>query len=179
MKKTILLLAIISSLSIKAQKIQWMSLEEAVEAQKIVPKKIITDAYTHWCGPCKMLDKNTFGNKDVATYINEHYYAVKFNAEGNSRINYKGQVFENPGYDPSKKGRNSTHQLTSYFQINAYPTLLFFDEKGEVISPIRGYQTPRQLELYLKLFHTDAHLQITTREQWESYVAAFDYEFEE
>ena len=40
------------------------------------------DMYTVWCGPCKMLDKNTFHNKDVADYINKYYYAVKFNAEG-------------------------------------------------------------------------------------------------
>ncbi|VAW26218.1 FIG00649307: hypothetical protein, partial [hydrothermal vent metagenome] len=47
-------------------KINWMTLEEAVEAQKTAPKKIIMDAFTIWCGPCKMLDKNTFNNDDVA-----------------------------------------------------------------------------------------------------------------
>jgi thiol:disulfide interchange protein len=42
-----------------AQEIKWVSLEKAVELQKKQPKKIIMDMYTAWCGPCKMLDKNT------------------------------------------------------------------------------------------------------------------------
>ena len=74
------------SISLTAQEINWMTLDEAVEAQKTTPKKIMMDAYTIWCGPCKMLDKNTFHNKDVADYVNKNYYAVKFNAEGNENV---------------------------------------------------------------------------------------------
>ena len=40
------------------------------------------DIYTDWCGPCKLMDKNTFQNPDVAQYLNNNFYAVKFNAEG-------------------------------------------------------------------------------------------------
>ena len=29
------------------------------------------DIYTTWCGPCKMLDKNTFTNKDLITFVND------------------------------------------------------------------------------------------------------------
>ena len=39
-------------------KINWMTMNEALEAQKETPKNIIMDAYTDWCGPCKMIDKN-------------------------------------------------------------------------------------------------------------------------
>ena len=67
---------------IQAQNIEWMTLAQAIEAQKIEPKKIFMDVYTNWCGPCKLLDKNTFQNPDVSRYISEHFYAVKFNAEG-------------------------------------------------------------------------------------------------
>mgnify|MGYP005703647067 FL=1 len=65
-----------------SQKIKWLKFEEAIEMQKNNPKKIIMDLYTNWCGPCKVMDKKTFGNRHVAKYINEFYYAVKFNAEG-------------------------------------------------------------------------------------------------
>ena len=44
--------------NIRAQTVNWMSLDEAFEAQKKVPKEIIVDVYTNWCGPCKLLDKN-------------------------------------------------------------------------------------------------------------------------
>ena len=88
MKKSIFLMLAVVFISFNAlaQQINWVSLEEAVELQKKTPKKIMMDVYTNWCGPCKMLDKNTFQNKDVADYINKNYYAVKFNAEGNDEI---------------------------------------------------------------------------------------------
>ena len=63
-----------------SQQVNWIGFEEAFELQKKVPKPIIVDFYTVWCGPCKLLDRYTFSNKDVAEYLNEYYYAVKFNA---------------------------------------------------------------------------------------------------
>mgnify|MGYP000536572778 FL=1 len=87
MKHILIALTFILTTSlVSAQEINWVSLEEAVELQKKNPKKIIMDVYTSWCGPCKMLDRNTFQNKDVAAYINKNYYAVKFNAEGQEEI---------------------------------------------------------------------------------------------
>src|SRR6056300_1975427 len=88
--------------NVLAQNIQWMTLADAVEAQKTTPKKIFMDVYTDWCGPCKLLDKNTFQNPDVSRYISEHYYAVKFNAEGTEEIKYYDQTFQNPNYDPNR-----------------------------------------------------------------------------
>ncbi len=160
-------------------KINWMTMNEALDAQAKDPKKIMMDAYTDWCGPCKMLDKNTFQNPDVVKYVNKHYYAVKFNAEGEGDINYKGQDYSNPGYDKSKAGgRNAQHQLAQAFQITAYPTIMFFDEKGDPIAPLPGYKTPQQLELYLKLFLDNGHEKITSKEAWEAYQKDFKFEFE-
>ena len=177
MKKTLIIALFLVGTTINAQEINWLSLEEAVEAQKTTPKKIFMDAYTVWCGPCKMLDKNTFHNKDVANYINENYYAVKFNAEGNETINYKDNTFTNPNFKPNSKGRNSSHELSQYFSIRAYPTLVFLDEEANLIGPIPGYKTPQQLEIFLKMFHTDAYKNLTDKDAWENYQTDFKYEF--
>ena len=73
MKRILLLFAIalmISSAAIaQSQKINWVTFEEALELQKKNPKKIMMDVYTVWCGPCKMLDKNTFSDKNVIKFI--------------------------------------------------------------------------------------------------------------
>ena len=50
---------------LQAQNIEWMSLAQAMEAQKKEPKKIFMDVYTDWCGPCKLLDKNTLQHNNV------------------------------------------------------------------------------------------------------------------
>ena len=173
------LLTLITSVYVSAQEIKWLTLDEAIALQKEAPKKIMMDIYTNWCGPCKMLDKNTFQNKEVAAYVNENYYAVKLNGEGNDVVTYKDKSYGNPNYDPSKaNSRNSAHELARYFQINAYPTVLFFDETAEVITPLRGYQTPPQLELYLKMFKNDEHKNIKTQEEFNAYYEAFKPEFE-
>ena len=177
--KKILLITLIGlfSLSTQAQKINWMTFNEALEAQKTNPRKIMIDAYTTWCGPCKMLDKNTFQNTDVADYINKNYYAVKFNAEGNEKVTYKDQDFGNPKYQPGKTGRNSQHELAAAMRIGAYPTIVFMNESGEIIAPIPGYKTPQQLEIYLKLFYTDSYLKIDSQEKFQEYVNTLKLEF--
>ena len=71
---SVLLLFIFTGLA-AAQEINWMSMEAALAKQKEVPKKIMVDMYTTWCGPCRMLDKNTFSNKKLAAYVNANYYA--------------------------------------------------------------------------------------------------------
>ncbi|MDC1355849.1 thioredoxin family protein, partial [Flavobacteriaceae bacterium] len=93
--KTYILVAflVLGSLPLAAQTINWVSMDEALALQQKTPKKILIDMYTSWCGPCKMLDRNTFTNKDLIAYVNEHYYAVKFNAEGNETVNFKDQKF--------------------------------------------------------------------------------------
>lgn len=179
MKKILILTIILFSLSISAQKINWMSLEEAVKAQKVTPKKIFIDAYTVWCGPCKLLDKNTFSNPDLIAYMNKNYYAVKFNAEGNETVNFKGNKYTNPNFNPNSNGRNSVHELASYFGVRAYPTLLFLDEEANFITPLTGYRTPTQLELYLKMFKNDHYKNLKTQEEFNAYSSKFKYEFKE
>jgi thioredoxin-related protein len=62
-------------------------------------------------------------------------------------------------------------------QIQAFPTIVFMDEKAEVIAPIRGYQTPPQLELYLKMFKANEHTNLDTQEKFNTYHTAFKPQF--
>lgn len=180
MKKYIVLalFTVFTTATISAQEINWITLEEAVKLQKKNPKKIMMDMYTEWCGPCKMLDRNTFANKDVAKYVNKHFYAVKFNAEGNDIVDFKGYKFTNPNYDPTKaKRRNSSHQLASHFSVRSYPTIVFLDKDAGLLTSIIGYKTPQKLELFLKLFKTDAHKSMNTQEEFYEYYINFKPEF--
>ena len=57
--------------------------------------------------------------------------------------------------------------------VRAYPTVLFLDEKGNLINRVKSYRTPQQMELYLKLFGTDQWESIKTQEQFDAYYANF------
>lgn len=173
MKHLLLLVALLMVGSVSAQKINWMTMNEALEAQKTQPKKILMDVYTVWCGPCKLLDKNTFGNTKVAKYINENFYPVKFNAEGTEEITYQDFTYTNPNYQPERRGRNATHFFADALKLRGYPSIVFFKDDGELIQAIPGYKTPQQLEIYLKMIANDDYADITTMEAWEAYQKNF------
>lgn len=178
LKYIIVFVAIMVSNSVVSQdEIQWMTMNEALEAQKEQPKKIIMDVYTHWCGPCKLLDKNTFSNKDVIEFINTNYYPVKFNAEGTEEITYQDFTYTNPNYQPARKGRNATHFFADALRLQGYPSLVFFEENGDLIQALPGYKTPQELEIYLKMIANDDYKELTTMEAWEKYQKNFKGSF--
>ena len=175
MTKTLTLaLCLCASLATFAQgaSINWLTVDELEAAQAREPRKVMIDVYTKWCGPCKMMMRNTFTNPDVISYLNENFYAVKFDAEGPDPVEFKGQTYGNPTYVPNKPGRNGVHELSRAFQVRAYPTLVYLDEELEMIAPISGYKTPQQLELYLRFFD-DAWARGTTQEEWDNFQQSF------
>ena len=115
----------------------------------------------------------------IIKYINDNFYAVKFNAEGNDVVNFKGYTFENPNYDPSKANRrNSSHQLSQAFRIQAFPTIVFLDKSSNLLHKLRGYKTPKQLEVYLKLFTDENYKNYQSQEEFNKFFESFVYEFE-
>jgi len=178
-KKKILFISFFCFQSILiGQKINWMSLDEALIAQKNEPKKILMDVYAVWCGPCKLMDKKTFTNPDLVAYVNQYYYAVKFNAEGNEKISFFGNVFQNPNYDESRKGRrNSTHQFTQFLGVKGYPTTVFLSDQGDLITPVVGYLNAQQMELYLKMIKQGDYQVFSTAQDFENYKKYFRPKF--
>jgi thioredoxin-related protein len=157
MKKNsiVLIIAFLIAQSALAQEsIKWRSFEEVVELNKENPRKVLIDFYTVWCGPCKLMTKNTFGNPEVIKYVNENFYAIKFNAEGNDTVVFMGQTFVNTQYDPNRaNSRNASHPLTQMAAVNgqiAYPTVVYLNENWEIISAVPGYLTPTAIE---PIFH--------------------------
>mgnify|MGYP000391795061 CR=1 FL=1 len=134
MKKLLIIFLTIGLLSCSSKpknytEVPWATMENIESLVQKEPRKTIVDVYTPWCGPCKMMDKNTFSNPEVINQIGKNFYAVKFNAEGNDELTFSGKAFSNPNYKPEMaKRRNSPHQLTRYFKVTAYPSMVFIDE---------------------------------------------------
>lgn len=167
MKKiAFLLFALFAVLSFS--QVKWMTLEQAIAAQQEKPKKIFIDFYANWCGPCKIMDKNTYGHQEIANFLNENYYAVKFDAEGKESVTVFGRRFSNPEFSSGKK-RNSMHDFTKFMNVNSVPSIVFLDEQSMPITNINGFLTAKELDPYLRIISSDEYKKFKSRAEWESY----------
>jgi thioredoxin-related protein len=152
--------------------VKWMTIEEALEAQKTQPKKILIDFYADWCGPCKIMDKKTYGHPVISEFLNDKYYPVKFNAEEKKQIEIFGRKFVNEN-SAHKKGRNSLHEFTQFMNVGAVPSTVFLDENGAPITILQGELSAKELEPYLTLISNDLFKKIKTRQEWEDFQKKF------
>ncbi|MCW3169125.1 thioredoxin family protein [Chryseobacterium sp. 09-1422] len=152
--------------------VKWMTIEEALEAQKTQPKKILIDFYADWCGPCKIMDKKTYGHPVISEFLNDKYYPVKFNAEEKKQIEIFGRKFVNEN-TAHKKGRNSLHEFTQFMNVGAVPSTVFLDENGAPITILQGELSAKELEPYLTLISNDLFKKIKTRQEWEDFQKKF------
>ncbi len=130
------------------KKINWISFKEAFELNQKSPRKILIDVYTGWCGWCKVMDQKTFTQPAIIDYVNEHYYAVKLDAEQNADITVGGQTFRKQG---------GSHELAINLLQGkmSYPSTVFMNEKMAVIQPIAGYLEARTFHQIITYFGGD------------------------
>ncbi|MCY7357681.1 MAG: thioredoxin family protein [Rudanella sp.] len=95
---------------------------DVLKKAKAENRLIFLDAYASWCGPCKMLQKNVFTQKDVGDYFNKRFINVKIDME-----------------------RGEGPMLSQRYPLEAYPTLFFINGNGKVVKKVIGYQTPEAL----------------------------------
>jgi len=98
------------------------SWSEAVKKSKEENKPIFLDVYATWCGPCKMLKRNTFSDKEVGEYFNTHFINVSLDGE-------------------EEEGR----KLMEKYNLRAYPSLLVIDQHETAQVTEAGYKSPDKL----------------------------------
>lgn len=142
----------------QTDKINWMSFDQAMKQYSVEKKPIIVDMYTSWCGFCKKLDAETFSDPRIIKYVNENFYAVKFDAETTEPITYKDSVYTNLRIGAvdadGNPVRGKSHSLAEILLNGrmAYPTLVYMIPDKDIVAPVPGYVTPEKIEPYLLFF---------------------------
>lgn len=142
------------SYSQSTPKVKWYTLEQAERLSKTKPKKILIDVYTDWCVWCKRMDAETFNHPEIASYLNEYFYPVKFNAESYDTI-----VFNGAKYINLNRSTRSTHPL-AYSLLGwrlSYPSIVYFNEKLEYLGPMPGFKTAEQMEVIINYIAQDKY----------------------
>ena len=136
------------------ESIKWYTWEEAHELSKTAPKKVFIDLYTDWCGWCKKMDASTFQDPEVIKYLNENFYAVKFNAEQKEAI-----VFGDKTFEFTASGRRGYHQLAFALLDGrmGYPAFVMLDETFARILISPGYKKAPQLMKELSFAREEAY----------------------
>lgn len=132
--------------AVNSGELKWMTLDEVAVSMQQQKKPVLIDLYTDWCGWCKVMDKKTYSNKNVSSYLAEKFYAVKLDAETRSAISWNGKTFAyNEGY--------RTNDFAIYLTRGqlSYPTTVIIPASG-VPQAIPGYMAPAEFELIAKYF---------------------------
>ncbi len=91
------------------------SFRQALAKAKKEKKMVMFDAYTSWCGPCKVLKTKVFPNKELGEYINAHYVSIGVDMEA--------------GEGPA---------LGNTYPLEGYPTIMFLDANGKIKKKVLG-----------------------------------------
>ncbi|MCY0978083.1 thioredoxin family protein [Chryseobacterium wangxinyae] len=97
-------------------KFQDIPFKDLIAKAKKENKLVFIDAYASWCGPCKMMEKNVFTKKTVGDFYNKNFINARIDME-------KGE------------GR----EVAQKFGVRSYPTYLFLNGDGELVSQNYGY----------------------------------------
>ena len=111
--------------------IAWLTYEKA---QQLPPdRKFFVYFNADWCGYCRSMEKTTFKDPEIASYINRNFTPVKVNIDRQK-------------------------QIAAQYGVQGVPDLRFISSKGEAIARWPGLIKADQLLPLLKYIHTDSYL---------------------
>ena len=155
--------------------VKWYTIEEADSLFEIQKKPLFIDVYTEWCGWCKHMMKTTFAHKGIASYMNQNFINVRFDAETFDTLTFQGKTYTNPGV-----GRQPKHDLAKFLLGGRYsfPTIVYMG-RDKKFYPIPGYQKVAELEPFLVYFAEDLYTSISLQDFDRYFKFTYEKNFEE
>ncbi|MBI1390611.1 MAG: thioredoxin fold domain-containing protein [bacterium] len=103
----------------ESNEIQWgTNYEAALAAAKEQNKLVVVDFYATWCGPCKLMEQNTFTDERVRERM--------------------------AGFIPLKVDVDRQRDLAAQYGITSLPTTAVLAADGKPITGAMGYLKPEQ-----------------------------------
>ena len=120
----------------QAEEAPWMikwntDLESGLQQARQQGKPVLIDTWATWCANCRVLEKKTFGNRDVAAEA-ENFVAIKVQLE--------------------KSDSPITKDFMRRFGLKTYslPTTLMLDSDGNVKKILQGALGPEEMISHMR-----------------------------
>jgi thioredoxin-related protein len=130
-------------------KIEWTDFEGAIDKNAKDRKLIFIDIYTAWCGWCKKMDQTTFVDPEIVEYMNEHFYAVKMDAESKEPIAFREVLYEHKMFNGKGYNELAVNLLGGKM---SFPTFVILSKREVKIATINGYKNKSDLMVVLKKY---------------------------
>jgi thioredoxin-related protein len=142
MTAVLLIWAVATSVA-AADQIKWYSHEEGTALGVSENKKVFISFYADWCKYCETMDRKTFKDAGIISYLNSNFISIKVDVEREKAV--------------AKK-----------YNINPLPDCWFLSEKGDTIGNRPGYLTAKDLMPILQFIKTDSYLKMSYQQFKES-----------
>lgn len=117
------------------KKLDWLAFDVAADRAVKENKHVIVDVYTTWCGWCRVMDRETYGNPEVADYLQKNFVLAKINGESSSKMHYKGQEL-------------TEREFARGVGVTGFPSTFFLKPDLEVLGGVPGFIRPKDFMLY-------------------------------
>lgn len=147
---SIFLVSITIGLSnVQGQEDYALSFEKLEILQKNASKPVVVFLHAPWCNFCENMKHTTFNNEEVKKLLTEEFYFVSFDGESKEDVTFLRNTFK---YKPN--GANTgvhelAEQLGTKNGVVSYPTLVFLNEKYEILHQNNGFLTAKQMKKVL------------------------------
>lgn len=108
----------------------WAQIKEKAKKEN---KYIFMDGFTTWCGPCKRMTAEIFPQPAVADFFNANFINVAVQFDITKKDN-----------EEVRSWYKEASLLKKTYQIDSYPTYLFFNPEGQVVHRLDVAETAEE-----------------------------------
>jgi uncharacterized protein YyaL (SSP411 family) len=122
-------------------KLEWLTFDAAKERAAKENKHVIVDIYTTWCGWCKVMERQTYADPEVSSYLSQNFVLAKVNGESPDSLHWQGQKI-------------SERQFARAVGVTGYPATYFLKPDAELLGGVAGYIKKPDFMIYARYVST-------------------------